>query len=410
MEKYYKWNFIMGLIHRVFYAIAMSVADIITVIPVFLGTFVQSRISIGLILSFIALGSVMPQLYVAKKLVDKARKKYMLDISLAVRLLSWFFLAGIVYFYGKTSNASVISFILLVFVFFFFGGVAKIPYFHIISRAIPVNRRGRFFGLGKMLGGLSAIVAGAIVTAVLSGHLPANKKYGILFFITGLFLTAAYTGLFLIKETSEKVEPKPGRFKEHLADIIKNDKPFMKFIFTVILIYTAQLAMPYYILYFKQTGKSSLALMLGLFIILQKIFGALSNLGWGYISDHISNRTNLILAGALTIIMPILALLHLFIPLFIFMGIFISGLDIAVNNYLLELSPKDKMPLYLSLHGIFVSPRVFMPLLGGFLAQVTGYKILFSITLLLGIAALVSSFFLKELRRKINSAKGALNV
>ena len=88
-----KANYILGILHGVFFNTAMAFANQNTVIPVFLNYFLSSKTAVGFLSSFMRLGNMLPQLFTAHFLESKERKMPVMVIVLTIRFLC-FLLSG----------------------------------------------------------------------------------------------------------------------------------------------------------------------------------------------------------------------------------------------------------------------------------------------------------------------------
>jgi len=408
-----KWNFSMGLLHGIFYNGGIAFSEPTTVLPVFLNNFTNSKILIGLSSTIISkiggIGSVLPQLFVASRLEDKAYKKPVLMGAITTRALCWGFLAFITLLFGKSHPSGIILALFFFFTLFtFMGGIAVVPFQDIWGKAIPSTLRGRFFGYRQFLGGILAIGAGFIVKSILgSKGISFPNNYALLFLLSFLFISISYFALGSVKEPIEEVHKNRLNFKEFLKKalrILKFDNNYRRFLGVQILGGAISLALPFYVLYAKDILNVKLG-MVGIFLSAQMLGSMLSNVLWAYLSDFIGNKKVIQISILLGLTAPLIALLTsahftwLFIPLFVLIGFSITGQIIGNTNFLLDMAPAKDRLTYISVRGTLRLPVVMFPLIGGVIVQHISYNFLFLITILTVFVSFILSFQLTDPRR-----------
>ena len=79
------FNFAMGLVHGILFQAGMAFSEPLSVLPVFLSHFTRSRTMIGMFSAMMNAGGVLPQLFVARKLQGRPRKKPVLVAAIWTR-------------------------------------------------------------------------------------------------------------------------------------------------------------------------------------------------------------------------------------------------------------------------------------------------------------------------------------
>jgi predicted MFS family arabinose efflux permease len=69
--------------------------------------------------------------------------------------------------------------------------------------------------------------------------------------------------------------------------------------------------------------------------------------------------------------------------IFLLFGIAIDGFRNADMNLVLEIAPEEKRPVYVAIQSTIVSLGLFFSIPGGMILEVSGYNMLYSVTLLL---------------------------
>jgi len=186
------------------------------------------------------------------------------------------------------------------------------------------------------------------------------------------------------------------------------------------------MALPFYIILARE--KYSLAPgNVGILLSIQVVGSILSNLLWGYLSNHVGNKRVLELVSATAVACPIVALVGvagapsstaistalaevpsattaapmlLFSAVFFLIGVSLAGINLGFNSYILDICPADERPTYLGFMSTFLSPAMLLSAVGGFVIERTSYAALFGMAVAAGAGALYFAHRLEELRVK----------
>lgn len=389
-QRYYRRNFIAGLVHGVFFQASAAFGSIHTVLPSFVALLTQSTIAVGLMAAIEGIGEVVPQMFTAYLIEDRPRKKpYLLGI-ITIRWLSWAILAYLTFVYGSTRPDLVMAVLILLFgLFSMAGGMGVVVYADVFSKAIPARRRGRFTGLRQLFGYILAIGVGYAVKAILDdpSRFPFPANYALIFLLSALFLLVAFTGFALIREPVYPVK----RLSQSLAGLLRRavvlarNNPNFRRLLAARGLTTATLALsPFYVVY----ARSELGVdpgMVGLYLAAQMAGAAVSNLLWGWLGDRYGNRMVIIGTAATGGLAPLLALLApytttaLFVPVFASLGATISGVRLGYSNFILEMAPVELRPTCVALQNTLLTPVTLLPLVVGALIQAWSYTLLLAI-------------------------------
>ncbi len=179
---------------------------------------------------------------------------------------------------------------------------------------------------------------------------------------------------------------------------------YRKFIVVEITGGAGAMALPFYILYLRESLGMQLG-MVGILLSAQMFGSVLSNILWAHLSDFVGNKKVIQTSTFIGLITPLIALASaliqnsfLYIIIFILIGFFISGRKIGKDNYLLDIAPSRERPKYISLTGTLLFPVSLFPLLGGVIVQYISYQILFFTTAMFVFWGFILSFGLSEPR------------
>ena len=413
-----KWNFAMGLIHGIFFTGGQAFSNPDTIIPVFLSHFTDSKILIGLSSTLLGtlggIGSVLPQLFVARRLENKSHKKPLLTFAITIRALSWGAVALTTYFFACRSASLTVSFLFFfLIVFTFMGGIAAVSFYDIWGKSLPSQLRGRFFGHRQLWGGVLAIGSGFVAKLILGNSkivFPLN--FVLLFLLTFTFVSLSYVALGSVKEPVEKVYERQLSFKDFLRKafrIIGEDRNYRWFIIVQILAGGAALSLPFYVLYAREVREIELETV-GLLLSAQMLGRVLSNILWAHLSDFVGNKRVIQISTFAGLTVPLIALFTgsqnrtAFLVLFVLVGFFVSGRLIGKTNYLLDTASSKDRPTYISLTATLTFPVSLYPLIGGLIVQHGSYKVLFATTLVFMVAGFLLSARLSEPRKEKSTA------
>ena len=157
----------------------------------------------------------------------------------------------------------------------------------------------------------------------------------------------------------------------------------------------------------------------GLFVSIWLGAGVLSNLLWGPMLDRRGHRVVFVWTALISVAPPVvilaLSMVHrgagvnatmgafLIVALTFLMNGFVrAGRFIANHTYLLEVAPKKRRPLYIGFMNTMTFPFMLSPILGGAIVGIFGYRTLFVIGFLAGIANWIVSARLVEPRHKVH--------
>ena len=396
-----------GIAHGAFFNMATAFADPYAVIPLFLAGFTESRALIGLVVSLVAAAGVFPQLSMARQIRRRPRsaRPFML-VGIWTRCGVWGLIAAGALLIPMQSVWILILFIFLVSVYSLGGGVAVLPFRQIISETIPAQRRSSFFGWRMVTGGVLAILAGVAVKYILgSADLAWPRNYGVLFALSFVCLVPAYMAMsgFTFPEHLARSQAVPlPPLREELGHVRRNYPILKRLIAVRLLSGGLSLVLPFLTLYATRDVGIPLA-WVGFYVAAQKGGSILSNLAWMPLGNRFGTRV-LILCGlglavsSLTVIFLSGSAVAIALA-FALAGGGMSAMAVGFGGYVLELGTPEIRPLLFALEGTLLMPLYFMPLLGGWLADEYGYRVVVLVGGALLFAALACAITLCEPRR-----------
>ena len=147
----YHWNFRAFVVDFVFFAMAMTFINSSSVLPAFIRELTDSTVAIGLAGTVFSGGWFLPQLLVARLIGHKPRKKPYLIAALPARGLFLVIAAALWAGMARYPAAMLAIFFVCLALFAIGDGFTSVPWYDLLARTIPANRRGRLFGLSQVI-------------------------------------------------------------------------------------------------------------------------------------------------------------------------------------------------------------------------------------------------------------------
>lgn len=397
----------------VFFSVAFSFADTGTVMPSFVGMMTDSKPIIGLVGTIFAGAWLIPQLGAATVLNRQQRKKPALMAAVYSGRPLFFILAALIWA-GLTRHPEVMLtvFFTLIGVFSVLDGIASVAWFDILARAVPVTRRGRLLGVSQLLSGVLGVVIARLVEIILvHPALPFPSNYALLFALAAVAFIPSAVALALLKEPEEElVNQERLSLREQLKELVtlwRGDPTFRQLMASRWLTGLMDLSVSFYVLH----AVTLFGISQGRLLAARTVGSIVASLGLGWLSDR-RGPLPVIRVGSLTALgSPLLAMgLHLFVSptlpqaewiylaVYFLLGFTLNSRMLGHFNYVLEMAPEGKRPLYIGLSSTLTGVLVPASFLGGVLLQVTSYPVLFGITAACIVGGVVASF---KLRRSV---------
>lgn len=405
-RKHFKRNFFLGVSNGVLFNFAWAFTSTSTVLPLFISQLTPSQFLVGLASTLEALGWFLPQIAIAAITLHRREQKPVYIKTAFLRGGSFLLFAVLVFFLGKENP----SYLLAAFFFLFSlyslgGGLAGVSFTDMVGKTIPEKKRGSFFGARMLVGGGLSALAGFLIQQILNVY-DFPKNFGVLFLIASVLVIVALFSVCMMKEPTTAQRPEKRGVKENLLlgfKITKTDRSYRMLLLTRIAIGSYVMGLPFYIIYAQKYlfMPSSLA---GVFLTVQMLGYLSSNLLWAYLSNRGKNNLVLLYSALFSAICPLLVLSNavLGIPLwaygtiFFFLGATISGADLGYMNYLLQIAPEDRRPIYVGFSNTVVGPTIFLSAVGGVIIQIGSFALLYAILLSVSLISLFLSLSLKR--------------
>lgn len=392
VSRHLKWNYAFNVADGAFFGLAIGLASFSTVIPLFISTMTTSAVLIGLAPAIHNMGWQLPQLFLANRMSRLEHyKPFTLFVAVHERLpfvglalVAWF-LPGL----GKPLG--------LILTFFFLvwqglgAGVTANPWQNLVSRVIPGEIRGTFFGVQSAAANLLSS-SGALAAGFLLDRSADTRGFAICFMIAIVFFTASWFSLAQTREPQriqEGSDYHPPEIWSHISAILKKDRNFRWFLASRVLTQFSYMGTAFYIVYaVRVLGMNELTA--GVLTSVLFITQTAANPLLGFAADRLSRKAVLTLGAVSTALSALLAYqadgIAWFYPVIVLMGIGNVAywtIGIALS---LEFGEEHERPVYVGMANTLIAPATILsPLIGGWLADTAGYRLTFGASAVIGL-------------------------
>jgi MFS family permease len=292
--------------------------------------------------------------------------------------------------------------------FGFFLGMQAVIFNFLMSKVIPVERRGFLLGLRNFLAGITASAVAWAGGRYLVERNVLGNGYSVTFLLAFGLTTLGLLALLAVREPEPPRMRSPSRLLDRLRDLpelLRSDRSFTRYFIARALANMGRMAIPFYVLYAgNQIGLSgtNLAILTPCFLLAN----TLTNLLWGSIADRTGFR--LVFLGSLGVwILSALLLMNStqlagFAVSFVALGAGFGGFMMSAQNLVLEFGAREDLPMRIAVANSAAElVGTVGPLLGGLLAAAGSYALVFWVAVAFQATAMVVVvLFVDEPRRR----------
>jgi MFS family permease len=412
IERNYRWNFLVNILDGASFWFGMSFFSSTIILPLFVSHFTDSPLTIGLI-SFLGWGGVfLPQLFMANAVERAPRKKFFpVTLGFFLERLPILLLAPAVYFLAIRQPILTLIIFFVLYTWQNVGaGVILVGWQDMIAKIIPVEKRGRFFGISNFIGNGAGILGALAVPFVLE-KFTFPLGYVFSFAVAGGMFLLSWVFLSLTREPpvhSSKPPVSQLDYLRSLPEVLRKDRNFRMYLLAQIIFSLSGMATGFLVVYTVKTWNLPDAEASGFMIALQ-IGLTLAYLFFGFLSDRKGHKLSLEICLLLSALLLILAIIApspwWFFPIFFLRGAVNAGTFISGISIVYEFTDAENRPTYIGLAntipGIVVSVA---PLIGGWLAGAINYRAMFILSAIIGAASWVLLHFAVREPRKMKSS------
>ena len=293
-------NFLLMIISSFFSQLGDAIANPKVVLPWVMETIHAPLYLIGFLVPIRESGSLIPQLLIASYIRLLPVRKW---VWVGGSVLQAFAIAGIGFVAWTSEGASAgYAIIGLLIIFSLARGLSSVASKDVIGKTIPKTQRGRVTGWSASLAGLITVVIGGGFL-LLSQQSLSPLVYGCMLSGAGVLWLIAGSVYAGIKEFPGATEGGGNAMVEALKrlSILRDDKPFRRFVMTRSLLLCSALTAPYYVI-LAQKNLGSPTSLLGLFVLASGAASLLSAPFWGHFAD-LSSRKVMISAAIMTAVL-----------------------------------------------------------------------------------------------------------
>ncbi len=405
-RRHLRYNVTVGLLDGGMFGFALGFGSFGTILPLFVASMTDSATLIGLVPAIHAAGWLLPQLFTASHTSQLRRYKRTVLLMTIHERIPFLGFAAVALLLPKIGLQAglLITFLLLTWQGLG-GGFTANPWTSMISKIIPPENRGTFFGLQAGVANLfisgAAIAAGYLLQAY-----DAPLNFAICFSIAVLFFTISWIALAMTRELADYdkvIDENPVPFWQGAAQILKRDRNFNWFLTARMLSQFATMGFAFYIVYALRRFHMD-EVTAGFLTATLTIAQTVANAGMGWLGDRVGHRLMVIVGAASATFSSLLAWLApslaWFFPIFILTGfanvaIWTNGMTMTV-----DFSGEKERPFYIGLAQTLTAPiTIIAPLIGGWIADTLGFVITFAVSALLSVVmTLILIFLVKEPR------------
>lgn len=286
-------------------------------------------------------------------------------------------------------------------------GMQGVIFNYLMSKVIPVSKRGRLTGLRNFLAGIASAGVAIAGGHLFLGDVPTISGYSYTFVLAFVLTMCGLLSLTFMNEPAPPTLRPRASLTSRLADLpglLRTEPAFTRYVLARALATAGRMALPFYILHagatLELTGSN-----LGILTVAYTLAGTVSNLAWGSIADRSGFRLVLLLGIALWVLSTLLLIgaagLGPMIAVFAGIGAAVQGFQSSAVNLTLEFGHRDDLPVRIAIaNSASEFAGTLGPLLGGGIAAAFGYPVLFltSVAFLLA-GGLMVVCFVPEPRR-----------
>jgi MFS family permease len=404
LRKNLRFNVAISMADAALFGIGWGFSSFGTVIPLFVNQMTDSAILIGLIPAIHAVGWQLPQLFTANWVSRLRRYKPAVLLMTIHERIPFMGLALAAFLLPRFGAGIVLPLTFLLLIWQGLGsGFTANPWQSMIAKIIPPDSHGTFFGaqaaVANILISASAVGAGYLLDLL---HTPLDFILCFAIASVAYWLSMAALSFTREPEDTEKEVPtqQPSIFTG-MGDILRKDRNFAWFLVMRFLYQFATMGFAFYIVYpLRQFGMNEI--VAGYLTATLTITQTMANVGMGWLSDRVGHRNILIFGMVAVTASSLLAwaadAVWWFYPVFIISALanvayWTIGMAMTVG-----FGTEAERPVYIGMSNTLAAPAtIIAPILGGWIADLFGYKTTFMLSAIGGVlVGMILIFLIKD--------------
>jgi MFS family permease len=406
VQRSLKRNVTAHMLHGMLGQTGFRIVDAPTLVPAYVYMLSGSTTAVGIARACQALGTLLTPIVGATLIEHRKRVLPMVfGTGAGMRLpLLGIALSGFLF----DPQITLWSLCVLMAIYGFFQGMQMVTFSVLVSKVIPVERRGALVGRRNTVAGLAASSV-----ALFSGSLIERNVFGNGYattFLVAFVLTAlGLLSLVLVHEPESfsvrtKSQQLGARLRE-LPILLAEDPAYRGYMLARAIGTMGRMAVPYYVIYASKVMHmpgEKLGALTAAFLLAQTV----SSMVWGELGDRRGFRAVLLWALGIwtiaTILLTYSTTLNTVMLGFIGLGVGLGGFQLGTTNLVLEFGQRKDLPMRIALAQTFEQMVVVIaPLLGSALIQGISYEAMFwTAAALQSVALLVTWLRVQDPRRR----------
>jgi MFS family permease len=341
------FNFTVLLVHGLLGQTGFRLVNAPTFLPHYVSVLAGNNRAVGLVRAIQSLGMFLSPVLSARSIEYRTRVKGLALVYGTAMRLQLLLLALIALLVPSDYALGLV--LLVMGIFGLALGMQGVVFNFVVSKTIPVERRGRLLGLrNAAAGGTLLFVAAGGGYFIDRYGFPAGYGYT---FLTGFVLTTLGLLAFALLREPDSVElrestPVLTRVRE-IPTLLRNEPDFRRFLVARLLGTVARGALPFFVIFvglrFGISGLRLAALTIA-FTVAQSV----SALAWGLMADRLGFRVVFVsslltwIAGTLLVAAPWVEAMY---AVFLLVGTGMGGFMLSAQNLVLEFGTAFDRPM-----------------------------------------------------------------
>ena len=280
--------------------------------------------------------------------------------------------------------------------FGYFLGIQGVVFNMLVSKVIPVDKRGFLMGLRTALSGITATAVAIAAGRYFIDSNALGNGYATTFLLAFGLTSLGLCLLFFVREPESPAVREPSKVLDRLRELpelLRSDASFTRYFSARALATIGRMAVPFYVLYAGgqvELSGQDLGILTGAFVISMST----TNLIWGSIADVRGFRFVFLLSLTLWILAVVLLMatndFQGLVIVFGALGAGLGGFQFSSQNLVLEFGSRENLPMRIAVaNSASEAVATVGALAGGVLAALLSYVALFLIAIAFQLAALV---------------------
>ncbi|MCJ7511964.1 MAG: MFS transporter [Anaerolineales bacterium] len=410
VERNYRWNLTVSILELALFWFGLSFIASSTILPLFFSKLTESTLVFGLVAMLSQGGWYLPQLFTANGVERVPRMlPIMVNVGFFAERLPLFLLVLAAALAARAPTSALVL-ALVAYAWHVLGAGSIAPAWQeLVGRCFPVQRRGRFMGIGGFVGTTTGALGALASTALLTSlKYPAN--FVAVFALGALSILLSLGFMALVREPVPVVQaPRQSArdFWSNLPDVVRSEANFRWYLLGRVTLAFGAMGLGFVTLSALRLWQVSDGTV-GMYTAVSLVGQALGTLSLGLLADRRGHLLSVeitavayLLAFALTAWSPAPEAYYL---AFLLIGFAIGGQIVSGLLLTLEFAPAGRQPTYAGIVNSSLGVAgILAPLIGAWLAS-RGFVALFLLAAVFNLAAL---FILRTRVRDPRHAPGA---